>query len=150
MAVTREEEDVAGQDPHAIQREIEHTRAELAETIDAIADRVSPKRVASRSAARLRTAMHEVLHGVDGGPAGQQPSHRALPPSRTGAALDELRDVAEEGSGAAFTGAHTYLVERQLRADRVLLAIGAAAAVAAVAIYFSYGRDTGGSSRRRR
>lgn len=142
MAVTREEEDVAGQDPHAIQREIEHTRAELAETIDAIADRVSPKRVASRSAARLRTAVHDVLHGPDGGPAGQPMSRRALPPSRTGAALDELRDVAEEGSGSAFTGAHTYTIERQLRTDRVLIAVGVVAVVAAVAIYVGYGRQS--------
>jgi hypothetical protein len=142
MAVTREEEDVAGQDPHAIQREIEHTRAELAETIDAIADRVSPKRVASRSAARLRTAVHDVLHGPDGLPVGQPMSRRALPPSRSGAALDELRHVAEEGSGSAFTGSHTYTIERQLRTDRVLIAVGVVAAVAAVALYVGYGRQS--------
>lgn len=133
---------MAGQDPHAIQREIEHTRAELADTIDAIADRVSPKRVASRSAARLRTAVHDVLHGApDGELPGRPIDRRALPPSRGGAPLEELRDVAAEGSGSAFTGAHTYTIERRLRTDRVLLAVGAAAAVAAVAIYLSYGRN---------
>jgi hypothetical protein len=37
-------------DPNAIEREIEETRAELARTVDLIAERLSPKRVASRSA----------------------------------------------------------------------------------------------------
>jgi hypothetical protein len=36
-------------------REIEQTRAELAEAIDAIAQRVSPKRVASRGAEVMKT-----------------------------------------------------------------------------------------------
>jgi hypothetical protein len=44
------EDDVASsRDPEAIEHEIEQTRAELADTIDAIAERVSPRRVASRS-----------------------------------------------------------------------------------------------------
>jgi hypothetical protein len=47
--------DVAGErSPDAIQREIEQTRAELADTIDAIADRISPKRAASRGAQAVR------------------------------------------------------------------------------------------------
>ena len=41
-------------DPDAIERDIEATRAELADTIDAIAERVSPKRVASRGVEVLR------------------------------------------------------------------------------------------------
>jgi hypothetical protein len=36
-------------DPAEIQQQIEQTRAELASTVDAIADRVSPKRVAART-----------------------------------------------------------------------------------------------------
>jgi hypothetical protein len=47
---------VAGsRDPDAIAKEIEQTRAELADAIDAIADRVSPKNVAARAAAALQT-----------------------------------------------------------------------------------------------
>ena len=38
-----------GQDPASMERDIEETRAELAQTIDAILDRVSPKRIAQRS-----------------------------------------------------------------------------------------------------
>ena len=122
---------MAGQDPHAIQREIEHTRAELADTIDAIADRVSPKRVASRGAAKVRATVNSVLHGEDS----------SMPAPRHGVPLSELREIAGESSGAAFTGAQTYTIERQLRTDRVLMAVGAAAAVTALVIYVSYGRN---------
>lgn len=41
-------------DPAQLVAEIERTREDLAETLDAIADRVSPKRVAQRSAERLK------------------------------------------------------------------------------------------------
>jgi Protein of unknown function (DUF3618) len=41
-------------DTDALVRDIERTRAELAETIDAIADKVSPKRVAGRAKESLR------------------------------------------------------------------------------------------------
>jgi len=39
----------ASKDPEVLARQIEETREDLAETLDAIADRVSPKRVASRT-----------------------------------------------------------------------------------------------------
>ena len=44
----------SGSNPKAIQREIEATRRELAETVDAIAQRVSPKNVANRSAYKVK------------------------------------------------------------------------------------------------
>jgi ElaB/YqjD/DUF883 family membrane-anchored ribosome-binding protein len=47
--------------PDAIQREIEATRSELADTIDAIADRVSPKKAASRSAQAVRAKASAAL-----------------------------------------------------------------------------------------
>jgi hypothetical protein len=47
-------------DPDAIQREIEQTRAELADTIDAIADRVSPKRAAVRGTQAVKTQVASV------------------------------------------------------------------------------------------
>ncbi|MEW9533024.1 DUF3618 domain-containing protein [Microbispora sp. NPDC049125] len=46
---------MADTDPDALEREIERTRAELARTVDAIADRVSPKRVAERGVVRFKT-----------------------------------------------------------------------------------------------
>ena len=44
-----------------------------------------------------------------------------------------VRQVAAEG-GAAYTGTSQYAVNRRLRVDRVLLAVGASAAVAGVVI----------------
>ncbi len=41
-------------DPEVIQREIEETRAKLAGTLDELAERASPKRVAARGASALR------------------------------------------------------------------------------------------------
>jgi len=41
-------------DPESLEREIERTRDELARTIDALADRVSPKQVAERAVGRLK------------------------------------------------------------------------------------------------
>jgi hypothetical protein len=41
-------------DPETVEREIERTREELARTIDELADRVSPKNMAARGAARLK------------------------------------------------------------------------------------------------
>lgn len=51
----------SGQSPEQIQREIEQTRAELASTVEQIADRVSPKKVASRGAVVARDKVEEVF-----------------------------------------------------------------------------------------
>lgn len=42
--------------------EIERTREELAETLDAIADKVSPKRVAKRTTKKVASAVKETAH----------------------------------------------------------------------------------------
>jgi hypothetical protein len=41
-------------DPEALEKEIERARAELARTIDVLADRVNPRNVAQRGAERLK------------------------------------------------------------------------------------------------
>jgi hypothetical protein len=46
-------------DPAEIEREIERTRGELAQTVDELVDRVSPGRVAQRGADRLRHRLRE-------------------------------------------------------------------------------------------
>jgi hypothetical protein len=46
--------DVA-RDPDAIAQEIEQTRAELADTIDAIADRISPRKAAARGVQAVKS-----------------------------------------------------------------------------------------------
>lgn len=47
-------------DPDDIQRDIERTRAELARTVDEIAERVSPRRAAHRGVEHLRTHPEQV------------------------------------------------------------------------------------------
>jgi hypothetical protein len=55
-------------DPETIQREIEQTRAQLASTLDELAERASPKRVASRGAATLTgtTRGRAIIGGIAG------------------------------------------------------------------------------------
>jgi small-conductance mechanosensitive channel len=51
---------------HALVTEIEKTRMELAQTIDAISDRVSPGKVAQRATARVRDRVSQVDPVVGG------------------------------------------------------------------------------------
>ncbi len=44
-------------DPDRIEREIERSRAQLAQAVDAIADRVSPRRVMARGVSRAKAAL---------------------------------------------------------------------------------------------
>jgi hypothetical protein len=46
---------MADTDPDELERRIARTRADLAQTVDAIADRVSPKRVAERTMADVKS-----------------------------------------------------------------------------------------------
>lgn len=47
-------------DPEELEREIERTREELARTIDALADRVSPSNVVHRTGSRVREEIQQV------------------------------------------------------------------------------------------
>ena len=130
---------MAGQrNPDTIQREIEQTRAELADTIDAIADRLSPKRVASRSASAVRAQVTSVFNGNGDGDGHSAAGVLDAPADASGrvdtqARQRAVRQVASDG-GAAYTGTSQFAVNRRLRVDRVLLAVGAAAAVAGVVV----------------
>ncbi|MEV7006048.1 DUF3618 domain-containing protein [Streptosporangium sp. NPDC051022] len=55
---------MADTDPAELERRIERTRAELAQTVDAIADRVSPKNVARRTVAKAETSAKQFLVSV--------------------------------------------------------------------------------------
>lgn len=103
-------------DPAEIQQQIEVTRAELASTIDAIAERVNPKRVAARGVETVKgkvddlrsrgTSPNGSASALTGG--GQQPL-----PARVAAQLRE----AKETRG------------RSVRWDRVAIVGGGLAAV---------------------
>jgi hypothetical protein len=87
-------------EPAEIQQQIEETRAELASTIDAIAERVNPKRVAARSVEtvkgkvedlRSRGTAHPAPPGSPPaieGPGGSQPL-----PARVAAQLREAKET---------------------------------------------------------
>ncbi|MDP9846106.1 DUF3618 domain-containing protein [Streptosporangium lutulentum] len=55
---------MADTDPAELERQIERTRAELAQTVDAIVDRVSPKRVAERGVAKVRSDVEHFVTQV--------------------------------------------------------------------------------------
>ncbi|MBG0821285.1 DUF3618 domain-containing protein [Planomonospora sp. ID91781] len=55
---------MAETDPAELERRIERTRAELAETVDAIADRVRPKNVARRTVARVEANAKQFVASV--------------------------------------------------------------------------------------
>jgi hypothetical protein len=72
--------DMAGsRDPDEIAEEIEQTRAELADTIDAIAERISPKRAASRGAQAVKAQVSSARDKVTGDSSGGLPSADGSP-----------------------------------------------------------------------
>jgi hypothetical protein len=72
------EEDAHVPDPASLEAQIAATRAELAVTIDAIADRVSPKRVAQRGVGSMRAKVEELRDSSTGqpGPSGLGTTYR--------------------------------------------------------------------------
>jgi hypothetical protein len=100
------------QDPAEIQRQIEDTRAELAHTIDAIADIVSPKRAARRGVLQLRAMVEDVKIRANP-PAAilDSPEQRQLPP----------------GMSPRLHGSSLHGSKRTVRWDRVAIAGGSLA-----------------------
>jgi Protein of unknown function (DUF3618) len=109
-------------DPRAIEREIEQTRAELARTVDLIAERLSPRRAAGRGATRMRQGIEGVFQRENGSGNGQvrAPDGEIYEPREPRA----IHSVPLPPGAAA----------RTLRKDRVAIAIGAFAAFAALII----------------
>jgi hypothetical protein len=55
-----------GDDPAALEAEIEATRARLAETVDELAVRIHPKTIAERSAEEAKARAHDAVYTPDG------------------------------------------------------------------------------------
>ncbi len=115
------------QDPAEIQQQIEATRAELAETVDAIADIVSPKRVARRGVAQAKTKVEELRERANGTSPRELVTGRdaqgnlALP----AAMRDQLTRTTEYGSSRSLRwdrvgmiGAVVLLIARRSRRRR--------------------------------
>lgn len=62
----RSEAVASSDDPQVLTAEIERTREELAQTVDAIADRVSPKRVADRTKAQVGDKVQDARTTLSG------------------------------------------------------------------------------------
>ena len=125
VTTTPTEEGQVSRDPDAIQREIEETRAELARTVDLIAERLSPRRAASRGASKVKSSIDGVFHrdGDDGHaqlnmPAGEPGS----PQYDTG-----IRRVSLPDGDAQMV--------RTLRTDRVVIAAAAVAALIGAIVF---------------
>jgi hypothetical protein len=99
--------DVA-RDPDVIQREIEQTRAELADTIDAIADRLSPKRAAARGAKAVKAQVSSVLDRAD---------------------ADATTGTSTPDGGGPVLAAGGIAQQRRLRPDRVIMIVAGVAVV---------------------
>jgi hypothetical protein len=112
-------------DPDAIQREIEETRAELARTVDLIAERLSPRRAASRGASKVKSSIDGVFHREDDD--GQAVVHTpqvGAPEHDTGIRSVPLPDSA---GGPQLV--------RTLRTDRVVIAAAAVAALVGAIVF---------------
>ncbi len=109
-------------DPRAIEREIEKTRAELARTVDLIAERLSPRRAAGRGATKVREGIEGVFHRENGSGNGQVTSHPEMYEPREPRAIHSV-PLPPGGAGT-----------RTLRKDRVAIAVGAVAAIAGLIV----------------
>src|SRR3954451_9696674 len=113
-------------EPQDLEHEIERKRDDLAVTIDAIADRVSPKRVASRSVA---TAKDAAAKGVDVARAKMVAAQQRVADLRA-TRQSSHQQYDESGARLANPGMQTFPVERR-PVDPKLIA-GAVAAVGVV------------------
>ncbi|OAA26022.1 Protein of unknown function (DUF3618) [Frankia sp. EI5c] len=115
------------QDPAVIQRQIEQTRAELAETIDAIAEAVSPKRVAERANEQVRekvTQLRQRLLPSGSGPFGSGGSGGAGQPAIAAAPTTDA-DGPPVVTAPLAAGEGSTEIVRTVRWDRVALASAA-------------------------
>lgn len=121
-------------EPETIQRDIEQTRAELAEAIDAIADRISPRRAASRGAAKVRSGVQSMRNRDDGAGTTAVLDLAAAEATGPGSHVpdEEFRYVSQETLEASPGGG--LETRRVLRTDRVLLAGGLFAVVVAIVV----------------
>ena len=95
---------MADTDPDELERRIARTRAELADTVDAIADRVSPKRVAERKVADVKTRASQLVATV-GDALGMTPR-----PAEAGDDPDRLWDDEAPGLAPVLIGVGAVLV----------------------------------------
>ena len=130
LSVTNARTEAGGpvsRDPDAIQREIEETRAELARTVDLIAERLSPRRAASRGASKVKSSIDGVFHreGDDGHAEVHMPDGQPGSPEY---------DTGIRSVPLPQTDGGVQMV-RTLRTDRVVIAAAAVAALIGAVVF---------------
>lgn len=96
------------QDPEVLAAQIERTREDLAETLDAIAEKVSPKRVADRTRKKVAVAVDQLKDRavVQAGAAKEAAvgaKHKVV--EQAGAAKERVQGVTSGQSGSVALGA---------------------------------------------
>jgi hypothetical protein len=110
-------------DAGAIEREIEETRAELARTVDLIAERLSPRRAAGRGATKVREGIEGVFHRANG-------NGQVHDTDGDGTPFEPREPSTIHAVPVSYRGTTT----RTLRKDRVAIAVGAVAAVVGLVV----------------
>jgi hypothetical protein len=118
-----------GQSTSEVRDDIEQTRERMSDTIDAIADRTSPARIADRQRRRLRDGMHRLRETVMGSAEGAY--------SSAASGVQGLAESAQHGVSTAADqlGHAPEMVKRQTQGSPLaagLIAFGAGALAAAV------------------
>jgi hypothetical protein len=108
-------------DPSAIEREIQETRAELARTVDLIAERLSPKRAAGRGVTRVRESLGGVFQ--------QEATNGHVPAASLDGETLESYEPREPPAIHAVPFEPGSTTPRELRKDRVAMAIATVVAV---------------------
>jgi hypothetical protein len=100
-------------DPNVIRQQIETTRGELSSDVNALTDRVSPRRMATRRAGRVRGRLNQIKDRVMGtatqgreaaGQRATQARHRLTEPAQQ--APGTITGAAQRASGAVSGTAH--------------------------------------------
>ena len=113
-------------EPEDLEQHIERTRDELALTIDAIADRVSPKRVASRGVATAKGAAQNAMDAARTAMVAAQQKVADLRDQRGWSANNDVPDKLPTLEPTSYT------VERRPQNTKVIVAGVSAAGVVAL------------------
>ena len=122
-------------EPEDLERHIERTRDDLANTIDAIAARVSPKRVASRGVANAKGAAHNAMDAARSAMVAAQQKVTDLRDQRGWSANDDTPDKLPTLDPTSYT------VERRSQNTKAIVAgVAVAGAVAVLLLRRRSGR----------
>lgn len=113
-ASAQQRDAASSQDPEVLARQIEDTREDLAETLDAIADRVSPKRVASRTRESLAETVKEKTAQAKVAVNGTTTAAKRLVNDKTAAAKQAVEQRRQSSGPTAASNASSVRLDADL------------------------------------